>query len=78
MPSTIKVKNTANNVPNTLEMEEAEIAIDTATLKIYARDDVHNIVEMSGLYDGVGLPTTDPHLDGAFWNDNGVLKVSAG
>ena len=28
--------------------------------------------------DGTSLPTTDPELDGAFWNDNGVLKVSDG
>lgn len=28
--------------------------------------------------DGTSLPTSDPHLDGAFWNDNGVLKVSDG
>lgn len=24
------------------------------------------------------LPTTDPHLTGALWNDSGVVKVSAG
>ena len=28
--------------------------------------------------DGTSLPTSDPELDGAFWNDNGVLKVSDG
>lgn len=24
------------------------------------------------------LPTTDPEVEGALWNDNGVLKISAG
>lgn len=24
------------------------------------------------------LPTTDPHVTGALWNDSGVVKVSAG
>jgi len=28
--------------------------------------------------DGTSLPTSDPEIDGAFWNDNGVLKVSDG
>ena len=25
-----------------------------------------------------GLPTSDPHVAGALWNDNGVLKISSG
>lgn len=25
-----------------------------------------------------GLPTSDPHVAGALWNDNGTLKISAG
>jgi hypothetical protein len=24
------------------------------------------------------LPTSDPQVEGAIWNDNGVLKISAG
>lgn len=26
----------------------------------------------------LNLPTTDPHVAGALWNDNGTLKISAG
>ena len=77
---TIKRKrsHTASAVPNTQEIVEAEIVINTVDLKIHSRDDDDNVVLLSGLYDGVDLPRSDPHLDYAFWNDNGVLKVSAG
>ena len=74
----IKRSNTANAVPTTEDLVEAEIAVNMDDLVIYGRDDDNNIVRLSGLYDGVALPTSDPHIDYAFWNDQGVLKVSAG
>ena len=80
MPTTIVAKhsNTASAVPTTADIAEGEIAINTVDLKIYTRDDAHNIILVGGIYDGSGLPTSDPLIADAFWNDNGVLKVSAG
>ena len=36
------------------------------------------IVTVNGMLIINGLPTSDPQLAGAIWNDQGTLKVSAG
>lgn len=42
-------------------------------------DDLEPVVEIfNGLIRMAYLPTSDPQVMGVLWNDNGVLKVSAG
>lgn len=33
---------------------------------------------LNGLIKLIGVPTRDPHVVGAIWNDSGTLKISAG
>ena len=78
--SVIKLKrsHTASAVPTTLDLVEGEVALNTADQKLYCRNAANVVITVGGLYDGADLPTSDPAIVGAFWNDNGVLKVSAG
>jgi len=79
---TIKYKrsHTAGSVPTTNDLKVAgQVAINTSDNKVFARNDQKAVVEIGGLYDGTSLPTSDPHLDGAFWKDSdNNLRVSAG
>lgn len=78
--TTVKVKrsHTEGAVPTTLNLEEGELAINTFDKKIFSRDDSDNIVTLGGLQDGSTLPTSDPVIAGALWNDNGTVKISVG
>jgi hypothetical protein len=73
-----KVSHTGGAVPTTANLSEGELAINTADGKIYSRDDSNNIVTLGGLQDGSTLPTSDPAVAGALWNDNGAVKISVG
>ena len=79
---TIKYKrsHTAGSVPTTQDLkEQGQVAINTSDNKVFARNDQYVVVEIGGLYSGGDLPTSDPHLDGAFWRDSdNNLRVSAG
>ena len=64
--------------PNTLILDEAEIAVNAPLHKIWMRDNNFKMVEVGGLYHGRDLPRSDPAIVGKFWNNDGVLTVSAG
>jgi hypothetical protein len=80
MPTTIVFKHshTADAEPSTVDIQEGEIAINTADGVIFTRDNNNNIVTLGGIYDGSSLPNADPGVSGALWNDSGTVKVSAG
>ena len=48
----------------------------TAALELGAEGDIH--IYKDGNLVIHDLPTSDPQVEGALWNDNGVLKISAG
>jgi len=73
-----KASHTPGAVPTTSNLSEGEIAINTADGKIYSRDDSDNIVTLGGLQDGSDLPTSDPAVAGALWNDSTYVKISEG
>jgi len=69
---------TPGATPTTSNLAEGELAINVADKKLFSRDDSDNIVTLGGLYDGSSLPTSDPAVAGALWNDNGTVKISNG
>ena len=69
---------TAGVVPTTANLEAGEFAMNIADQKMFTRDNSDNIVTLGGLYDGASLPTSDPAVAGALWNDGGTVKISAG
>lgn len=81
MPTPIKPSRSYNEdwVPSTVELvDDGWVGVNGVTGKIWMRDDDFNIKEVGGIYDGASLPRVDPGIAGAFWNDDGVLKVSNG
>jgi hypothetical protein len=55
-----------------------ELGLNLTTGKMWTVDQSYNLVTVGGLYDGLALPKSDPQTLGAFWNDDGILKVSEG
>jgi hypothetical protein len=78
MPTTIKLHRLhgTDAASSILDMVEGSMSYNTQTGKLYVRTPSLEVVEMAGIYDGADLPNTDPLRKGAFWNDNGTLKVS--
>lgn len=74
----LKHSATAGVVPTTSNLRQGELGCNVADGRLWTRDDNDNIVEVGGYYDGSTLPTTDPGVSGAFWNDAGTVKISAG
>ena len=77
--TTIKLKRTtvADRVPTVSDVVEGEVAINITDGKIWAGDG-SGVVLLGGLQDGSDLPTSDPEVVGALWNDSGTVKISAG
>lgn len=78
--TTIKLKRsaTSGSVPTAGDLVEGEVAMNIADGKLWSKDSDNNIVLLGGLQDGSTLPTSDPAVSGALWNDAGVVKISAG
>jgi hypothetical protein len=78
MATTIVFKHshTTDAEPTAVDLQEGEIAINTADGKIFTKDADDNIVTLGGYYTGSELPTSDPGVAGALWNDSGTVKVS--
>ena len=74
----LKHSATSGVVPTTSNLRQGELAANVVDGKLWTRDGSDNIVEVGGYYDGSTMPTTDPGVAGAFYNDAGTVKISAG
>lgn len=76
---TIVWANRNSNDPiDITQISDGELVFNMYDKKMYTKDQEFNLVTVGQMYDGVGLPKSDPGVAGQFWNDDGVLKVSAG
>lgn len=60
------------------DVAQGELAFNLTTGKMWTVDHLLNINTVGGLYNGADLPKYDPEVSGAWWNDDGILKVSNG
>jgi hypothetical protein len=80
MSTIIKLKRsfTSGAVPTSDDLVEGEIAMNVVDGKLWSLDDSDNVVLLGGLQDGSNLPTSDPEVVGALWNDSGTVRISSG
>lgn len=78
--TTIKLKRSSveGSVPTTGDLVEGEVAMNLVDGKLWSKDSAGNIVLLGGLQDGSTLPTSDPAIVGALWNDSGTVRISQG
>ena len=80
MTTKIKLKRNfaPGAVPTADDLDIGELAVNPTDQKLWTKDNEGNIVLLGGLQSGSSLPTSDPAIVGALWNDNGTVKVSNG
>lgn len=78
--TTIKLKRSSveGSVPTAGDLVEGEVAMNLVDGTLYSKDSGGNIVLLGGLQDGSTLPTSDPAVVGALWNDAGTVRISNG
>lgn len=60
-----------------LDGQEVIVNTDAGTLQLQFDTETHIQIDSHGI-SMPELPTSDPEIEGVLWNDNGVLKISAG
>lgn len=80
MSTTIKPKrsNQTGTEPVAGDLEVGELALNVPDGKLWTKDESNNVVLLGGLQDGSSLPTSDPEIVGALWNDSGTVRISNG
>ena len=68
----------AGTVPTAGDLEVGEVGVNVADGAMYTKNGSNDIVLLGGLQDGSTLPTSDPEIVGALWNDNGTVRISDG
>lgn len=78
--TTIKPKrsNVTGNEPSAGDLEVGELALNVPDGRLWTKDEGGNVILLGGLQDGVDLPTSDPAVVGALWNDGGTVRISNG
>lgn len=80
MSTVIKPKRsvTPGAEPSPSDLVEGELALNLPDGKMWSKDSGGNVVLLGGLQDGSSLPTSDPAVVGALWNDSGTVRISNG
>ena len=74
----IYLPNNYNGVFTIRNFNYTGLKLDKDQVKLTTNDNKGFIVKNDDTFLIQGLPTSDPHVANALWNDNGVLKISAG